>query len=602
MIEVCRDAALARELFAEYGGSPGVDLSFQDFERELATLPGHYDPILIARINGEVAGCVALRALDETTCEMKRLYVRPAFRGQDVGRALAEALIQEARRRGFARMRLDTLPAMREAMRLYESLGFHDIAAYRFNPVEGTRFLERDLRADVGAPALREARGASHVLHIALLFLAITIFMALRLPLLTPEGRVRGVNSDTAIHGLMGEQMKGGSFPIFFWRQNYLGPLTAATAAVISLAADRVLAVRLAGMLEVLAGIILYWWGLRRIDPWLGSFVALLLAAGSPSLVRLSVSPIGAEMAFLMSAAIFALVMRQSAPLTLGMAAGLGWWMNQQVVFTLAAAAVVMFFRSRLSWRAVVLFAAGFAVAYAPVWLGRLLGWYEPAHGIAFALNDPSRVVEQIVKFVRRDLYFWSGVDWSIRGWIVLAVSLILVAMLRPRAWDGRALVMLIVAANLGFYFASRGEWHYLVTSVAPLMAVLVMAGLSAWRLRALRPVIVVAAIVYASLLVEGALRERERILSEPDPLAVTRRARALDCAVVYADFWISYQQRFLGDDSMAWIPYLSRDRSPADTAAFRRRAGRRCVVNRDGTVTEIAADPPLRFPRRAGS
>ena len=145
MIEVCRDMTVARTLFTEYAGSLGVDLSFQDFDREIAALPGDYDPILIATRNGEVAGCVALRALDGTTSEMKRLYVRPAHRGHEVGRALAEAIIEVARQRGFARMRLDTLPSMGSAIRMYESLGFRDIAPYRFNPIEGTRYLELDL-------------------------------------------------------------------------------------------------------------------------------------------------------------------------------------------------------------------------------------------------------------------------------------------------------------------------------------------------------------------------------------------------------------------------------------------------------------------------
>jgi len=139
------DVSIARELFLEYARSLGVDLAFQDFEREVATLPGDYDPILIAHWNGEVAGCVALHALERGVCEMKRLYVRPDFRGHAIGRALADAIIGEAKRRGYRRMRLDTLPSMRDAMRLYESLGFTDIEPYRFNPIAGSRFLELDL-------------------------------------------------------------------------------------------------------------------------------------------------------------------------------------------------------------------------------------------------------------------------------------------------------------------------------------------------------------------------------------------------------------------------------------------------------------------------
>jgi len=140
------DVGIVRELFLEYAHSLGVDLSFQDFDREIATLPGDYDPILVAHWNSEPAGCVALHGLDTNVCEMKRLYVRPAFRGHAIGRTLAERIIAEARSRGYARMRLDTLPTMREAIPLYGSLGFVEIPPYRFNPIEGSKFMELDLQ------------------------------------------------------------------------------------------------------------------------------------------------------------------------------------------------------------------------------------------------------------------------------------------------------------------------------------------------------------------------------------------------------------------------------------------------------------------------
>ena len=139
------DIAIVRELFLEYARSLGVDLAFQDFERELATLPGDYDPILVAHWNSEVAGCVALHALDSGVCEMKRLYVRPAFRGHAIGRTLAERVMAVAREKGFVRMRLDTLPMMGEAQKLYRSLGFNEIPPYRFNPIQGSKFMEARL-------------------------------------------------------------------------------------------------------------------------------------------------------------------------------------------------------------------------------------------------------------------------------------------------------------------------------------------------------------------------------------------------------------------------------------------------------------------------
>jgi putative acetyltransferase len=145
----------ARALFEEYAASLSFDLGFQDFAAELASLPGAYAPprgrLLLAFHEGRPVGCVALRQMEtgemETgVCEMKRLYVRPAFQGLRVGRTLVEAVIAEARGIGYSRMRLDTVPSMERARGLYQSLGFREIPPYRFNPVPGTAFLE--LRLD----------------------------------------------------------------------------------------------------------------------------------------------------------------------------------------------------------------------------------------------------------------------------------------------------------------------------------------------------------------------------------------------------------------------------------------------------------------------
>ena len=136
------DLSIVRELITEYANSLGVDLSFQDLDHELATLDEFYELVLIAHDEDQIAGCVALRRIDDAICEMKRLYVRPSFRRHDLGRTLAKRIIDEAQQRGYKRMRLDTLPTMTAAIPLYRSLGFVEIAPYRFNPVEGTRFME----------------------------------------------------------------------------------------------------------------------------------------------------------------------------------------------------------------------------------------------------------------------------------------------------------------------------------------------------------------------------------------------------------------------------------------------------------------------------
>lgn len=140
------DFALARQLFREYEVSLGVDLCFQRFERELATIAEMYARpagcLLLAYHDGALAGCGAFRALEPGIAEMKRMYVRPSFRGRGIGRALAQQLTGDARASGYKAVRLDTLASMVEAHALYESMGFHDVPPYYPNPIPGARYLE----------------------------------------------------------------------------------------------------------------------------------------------------------------------------------------------------------------------------------------------------------------------------------------------------------------------------------------------------------------------------------------------------------------------------------------------------------------------------
>jgi putative acetyltransferase len=140
----------ARELFLEYAKSLGFSLCFQNFENELASLPGGYAPpegrLLLVEYEGRLAGCVALHKLEPLVCEMKRLYLRPQFRGKGLGRALADRIIAEAHQIGYRSMRLDTVePVMKDAVAMYRRLGFKEIAPYCANPIEGALYMELEL-------------------------------------------------------------------------------------------------------------------------------------------------------------------------------------------------------------------------------------------------------------------------------------------------------------------------------------------------------------------------------------------------------------------------------------------------------------------------
>lgn len=142
--------AAVRELFLEYAQSLGFSLCFQSFDTELAGLPGDYAPpegrLLLAQYEDQLAGCVALHKLEPKICEMKRLYLRPQFRGKGLGRALADQIVAEARQIGYERIRLDTVePVMKDAVAMYRRIGFQEIAPYRVNPIAGALYMELHL-------------------------------------------------------------------------------------------------------------------------------------------------------------------------------------------------------------------------------------------------------------------------------------------------------------------------------------------------------------------------------------------------------------------------------------------------------------------------
>ena len=140
-----------KKLFREYAEELEIDLDFQDFEDELNNLPGKYSPpdgvLILAFLANQSVGCIALRKISEEICEMKRLYVKREYRGFGIGRELVNILIKEAKHLDYKFMRLDTIPSLEKAQKLYESFGFYDIEPYVYNPTEGARFMELDLNS-----------------------------------------------------------------------------------------------------------------------------------------------------------------------------------------------------------------------------------------------------------------------------------------------------------------------------------------------------------------------------------------------------------------------------------------------------------------------
>jgi putative acetyltransferase len=147
-----KDIKIIRQLFVEYSASLDFNLDFQNFEDEIKSLPGKYAPpygkLYLALYKNKPAGCIAVRKIDENYCEMKRLYVRPEYRGLKIGKALSEIIINEAKRMGYKFMRLDTVASMTSARNLYREFGFKEITAYCFNPIQGAIYMELDLQVN----------------------------------------------------------------------------------------------------------------------------------------------------------------------------------------------------------------------------------------------------------------------------------------------------------------------------------------------------------------------------------------------------------------------------------------------------------------------
>jgi hypothetical protein len=518
------------------------------------------------------------------------------------------------------------------------------------------------------------------------------LFLAWHSPLLTPAGRVRGFTSDTAIIALMGKKLlEGRGFDVFFWGQNYVGPLTSMfiAGAGAFLGGVDPLALRAGTLLEVFAGILLVGWGIWPLDRRAAMATMLALTIGPPVLLQMMIAPLGAEMAFVAGAALFALLVRRAHPLLIGVVAGIGWWMNQQVVFTLLAAAIVLALRSpyfmpfvrslrpprgrlpgitqalvwvltglgvlllaafvicdlagielvpflfgratdalllvtvphmllallyrdwrhwtfppRSAFAPLAIFAAGFMLGYAPVWLGRILGWYEPSYVFAFRFSYPSDVLQHLRAFggVAAN---WIGITPNLLGalFVITFLAFLGVALKSART-DERRLLALIPLGNLAFYlFAQDVQPHYFIGSVGMLFALAALGACELWDSdrRWLRSAVAIGAVIAALALGTTAKDMHRNLLREPDPLPLLARVEAARCEVCYADFWIAYRYRLLDRERRGWIPYRSRDRTGHESEQLQRRPGQRCLIEKDGRVVLLDGDLPLRYSGALG-
>jgi hypothetical protein len=491
----------------------------------------------------------------------------------------------------------------------------------------------------------------------------LAVFVVVRVPLLTPEGVLRGWNSDSAVFGLMAKRIhEGEGFDVFFWGQNYLGPLTSSLAALIRRAildpagiglAGGALALRLASMGEIALGICLSFLALTRL---FGRAIALgaglWLSLAPPYFVRLSAVPMGPEMSFLLGSVLLllgadaltrqrSLLDRPEGRFFFGLVAGLGWWMNQTIVLVLVPVAAVLFLRSAacrellhtlkqplgrrppentsairwntMAWH-VAPFLCGFALADSPVWLGRLLGWYEPSYSFVAPLLPRPGLSSRVARFVGTDFWRLVGLDGAAAPAVLAAAGLALLALLLIRrrklpvppfgtgpGSSGLELAGAIVGFGAWvFVLTERGppQLRYL-TPVLPAALALLLVSIAEAALLACRKIpavlvaflvggVAVAGVFFVSREARGVV---EGILREPDPRTLLKTIEAEAYTVCHADYWTAYKFQFLSDDRVRFVPYHSFDRNRKQSARLRSAPGPQCLVTEEGLVRPWTAN-----------
>ena len=476
-------------------------------------------------------------------------------------------------------------------------------------------------------------------------------FVLVRLPLLTNDAAARGWNGDSAIFGLMAKKIHDGKgFDVFFWGQNYMGPLTPALAAAIrktmldpaGLGAEGgPISLRLASMSEIAFGICLYFLGLTRLfGRAIAAAAGLWMAIGPPFFIRLSGvhrSGLGPEMSFALGSVLFFLaagaltrprhfLYRPEGHFVLGLLAGVGWWMNQTIVFVLLPVAALVLFRSApfheflrsgapssLWWRGRARFLmpllCGVVLGYSPVWMGRLLGWYEPALGPVVPPWQPSGLLSRFVRFLGTDAWRFVGLDGLappplLAGAALVFLSLLLLRYRRrlsrslrtePPSLEGLDLAGAITGLGVVVFFLlnlASSQDRYLAPALPAALALLLVSFVEAVSLlRRKIPAALVAllsgglALLAVVFLLRQARGVVEGILLEPDPRAPLRTITEEGYTVCHGGYDTAYTLQFLSDERVRFIPYHSPDRNRTLSAELRSIPGPQCLVTDDGVV-----------------
>jgi len=536
------------------------------------------------------------------------------------------------------------------------------------------------------------------------LIAAIAIYVALRAPLLAPRTLPLGWNSDAAIFGLMAKAIFARrDFPIFFWGQSYMGPLTSWVAVLVALFTRAVnpFALRVAAMLEGIGAIVFFWLGLRRaFDDRAVAIAMLWIAIGPGFLLQFAIAPIGAEQMFFLSAVLFwfaarTLLARRRDWFIFGILAGFGWWINQGVVFVIAATLLVMVAKSEwflslrgaaglpggqvarlpissrqpgnpATWqlrtryvlntiqlillldallgalyelgvhapafflfypvadplllcaivfvisklplpmpplRTAAVFAAGFAIGYAPVIIGAFTHAY-PSHyesGITLiAVRDlPRHVREVLPDFAPFAIGFVPLMCWV---WRRRSVA---VPAQAPGAFQSsiRSIALLTIALSFLFYLGSErvhaGQTRYLVAAL-PMVYAFAAAELGRWRWAG-----VAAAMAFAVALAVPRIQQVndvEQVRSEAygkmlpnrDPRAILANIERGGYRICYADYWLGYKLEWISDGKVQFIPWRSYDRTPVESRRRIAAPVSKCLVGKDGRVSLASSPPPL--------